>query len=487
MTENALNGIAGGLRVRRTDEAGSYLVLAAFILVALMLTGALAVDISRKYQIEQKAQDVADAAAMAGAALLPDAARAESIAVVYIQQAAGAWYIPQDSDIQIVVSTDNRAGTVGVLVRAAWDPIIMPAWLIGAPTYGVSRYAIAVMSWETSVTTYVSEDTFGNFPNGPWAIFVGDTSIASSTIGNSIKIIGNAHFNDTLTLSTHAQNSIEGTLDAVAFTGGGGITPVTGPILPKPAISSELYWDATLDENNAAQKAYYTVPSPYRNNARQLLDPDGTPVPGVFVAWDPGNNKWLVYADYGGNITTAGNTAEWGNGFDLNIVGQADLALPNAAGGGSQLYWQGSIQSTKLVTVTTNNAELRTVQPGSGVEGRDNPSLAFNAGTTLGPNTPAFDNGGNAINVYGVLYTEGRLVWTGNMNNYNAGAQGSAGNYDAVGNGFIKGSVVAGSLFSSGNNFKVYYDGALSQDLPVINPIKPSLPQYSTPTVWLHK
>jgi Flp pilus assembly protein TadG len=472
----------------RNDERGSYLVLAAFILVALIITGALAVDISRKYQIEQKAQDVADAAAMAGAALLPDAARAESIAVVYIQQSAGSWYIPDDSDIQIVVSANNRSGTVGVLVQAAWDPIIMPAWLIGNEVYGVSRYAIAVMSWETTVTTYTSIDTFGNFPGGPWAIFVGDTSIASSTIGNSIKIIGDAHFNDTLTLSTHAQNSIEGTLDAVSFTGGGGITPVTGPVLSKPGLPNErLYWDATLDENNAAQTAYYTVASPYKNNARPLLDPFGTPVPNVTVAWDAGNSKWLVFADGGGNVTTAGNTAVWGNGFDLNIVGQADVALPNSSGGGAQLFWQGSIQTTKLITTTTNNGELRTVQPGQAVEGRDNPSLAFNAGTTLGPNTPAFDNGGNAINIYGVLYTEGRLVWTGNMNNYNAGNQGTEGAYDCVGNGFIKGSVVAGSLFSSGNNFKVYYDGPLTDDLPVVNPITPSLPQYSTPTVWLHK
>lgn len=466
---------------RNQREKGSYIVLAAFVLIVLMMTAALAVDISRKYQLEQTCQDVADAAALAGAAMLPNAELARTTCTTYIRQAAGnTWYTPRDSDVLIAVAKDNRSGTVGVLVRGSWDPLIMPDWLVGGILPNeVVRYSIAVMALDTSRQTWAGPGDLDSSPNGPYALFVGDTAIISSVLGNSLFLIGNAHFNDIVNISTHIQNmQIDGTFEvAPGSTGGGGITPVVSGWEEFPALDrSELVWDVVLDENDAVQKAYY-------NTAKPLLASNGVAVPNTTAEWD--GTKWIIEST--GNVTSdlAGQAGAWGTGVDLNIIGAAEIDLPGSSGGGSQNYWLGSISSTKLMELTSNNAEIRTVNKATGIEGLDNIGLALSPGWTMGPGQLAFDNGGNALNVYGLMHTWGNVTWTGNMNNYNAGYEGTGGNYDAVGNGFIKGSLVAGSLTSTGNNFKVYYDGDLSGDAPITNAQSASPDQFGTPTVWL--
>ncbi len=262
-----------------------------------------------------------------------------------------------------------------------------------------------------------------------------------------------------------------------------GIATVVSPWEEIPVLDqSKLVWDVVLNENDAAQKAYYST-------AKPLLALNGVAVPNTTCEWD--GTKWVIEST--GFVTSdiAGQTANWGAGIDLNIVGEAEMALPNGSGSNSGLtgqnYWLGSVQSTKKLEMTSNNCEIRTVNKAIAVPGLDNVGLAINPGTTLGPNEIGFDNGGNALNVYGLLYTLSNVLWTGNMNNYNAGNEGTAGAYNAVGNGFIKGSMVAGSLTSTGNNFKVYYDGDLAGPAPIANALSASPEQYSTPTVWLQE
>lgn len=490
-------------RIRKQEE-GSYLVLAAFVLVVLMLASALAVDVSRKYSLEQNCQDVADAAAMAGANLLPDAVRAQMACSTYVQSVASGLYQLDDSAVQIRVDTSTRSCTIGVIVAGTWDPVLMPSWLLGDEQYRVMRYAVAVMHWDTAATTFTGPDTFGNLPGGPWALFVGDTATASSSLGNSIHIIGEVHTNDAIALSTSPQNAIVGGTFEVAAgsSGGGGITPVVSLYEVPPKIdNSGFVFDVTLNEGSAADIAQYSV-GVVNNRAtwNNLLALNGQPVPNTKCFWD--GTKFLL--DCNSFVTPAAGatdqTAAWGRGIDVNVIGEVSVAFPNGNGGvlppdntsspgNNQNYWIGSFQTTKKLTVTSNNSELRCVKSSIAVAGKDNPGMAFNVGTSFQPGTVGFDNGGNAFDIYGVLNTPGTLQWTGNMNNYSAGAEGTPGNYDISGNnGFIKGSVICGALSNSlGNNFKIYYDGVLAPVVPVLNPYLTFPPRFSTPTVWLAK
>jgi hypothetical protein len=452
-----------------------------------MLTAGLGVDIARKFHLEQKAQDVADSAAIAGARMLPDVNRARTTVITYIQQAAGTGYVPWDSDIQVVVDVPNNSGTVGVLVTGAWDPIIMPSWLLGSPTYGVARHAIADMNWDTTRSFGMNRDTAGSGIFGPWAIFVGDTSVSSAMNGNSIMLNGNSHFNDTVALSNHVQNVANGTFEAAAWTGtGGGITPTTGQYIEPPTLKQdELVWDVVLDKNNPADITRYSgagAPLLGANN-QPVRDAAGNT---INCRWD--GTQFVIEA---GNSTvsagTSGQTAAWGAGIDINIIGAASFRLPYGSAGGGQCYWLGSIQTSERLLVTSNNSEIRTTKTSNGVPGKDNIGLGLSPGYTLGPNQIGLDNGGNALDIYGLVITPARVEWTGQMNNYNAGYEGTAGNYDCVGNGFIKGSLICGSLNSTGNNFKVYYDAGMQGGIPLNNPNYPSPIRYSTPTVWLRK
>lgn len=467
-------------RDRTRKQKGSYLVLGAFVMTTLILTAGLGVDIARKFHLEQRAQDVADAASIAGARMLPNVAVARSTVVRYIQQAAGTGYVPWDSDVQIVVDTRQNNGTVGVLVTGAWDPIIMPAWLLGDPTYGVARYAIADMNWETTRVTVNFTDTFGRTPPSNFAIFVGDTLTSSALSGNSIFLNGKSHFNSSVTFSNHGQNISTDSITAASHTGGGGLaTKLEAGVYTSPPVldRASLVWDVTLDQNDAAQRAYYSV-------ARPLLGANGQPVANVTCRWD--GAQWVITAS--NNVTSAlsGQTANWGVGVDVNIIGMASVHLPQGTSGGNQNFWLGSMQSTGRMLITSNNSEIRSVRPQDATL-RDNPGLALSPGYTLAANQIALDNGGNALNVYGLVHTSGRVQWTGNMNNYNAGFEGTPGNYDAVGNGFIKGSVICGSLNSEGNNFKVYYDAGWSGVPPRIREPIQSPDRFSTPTVWLRR
>ena len=75
-------------------QQGSVLPLTLFLLVALMSMAALAVDLGLMYHARQQAQDIADASALAGGRLLPNAQSASSVAsqmVAANNGSASAW------------------------------------------------------------------------------------------------------------------------------------------------------------------------------------------------------------------------------------------------------------------------------------------------------------------------------------------------------------------------------------------------------------
>jgi len=479
--------------VKTKKESGSYLVLAAFILVVLMVTAGLTVDISRKFMLEQTAQDVADSAALAGADMMPDSAKARQACIEYIQQHS-AGYVPYDSDIQITVSDEDRSGTVGVLVTGAWDPVIMPTWLVGNELYGITRYAIAVAAWDTSSKTIYGDGDLSNPPGGSYALFVGDTNVGSSLSGldgNNLYFKGDVHINGSITVSNSPQNTIVGSFEAGSSAGGGGIAVQDGVAAePWPEIDADKFVnDVYLDKDNPADIARYG------GAGASLLGTNGQPVKsasGVDVTcrWD--GSKFIITTD-NSNVTAASSsqTATWGNGVDVKVNGSLDINLPNTQG----KYWLGSFQVSGTISVpaANNNTELHGLYADNAdpnlvaIEGKDNAGLAVYAGASYTADQTAIDIQGNQTCWYGTVYTPGRVNWGGNFNNYNANDEGTDGNYDASGNGFVKGSVICGSITSTNNNFQIYYDAALSDDFPITNSPQSSPPRYSTPTVWLQK
>lgn len=495
-----------------TSQRGSYLVMAAFILVVLMIVGALAVDVARKYRLEQIAQDVADAAALAGAAQLPDEEAGRLAAMRYIQQFGTDSYVPSPTDIQITVSPDNQSGTCGVIVYGAWDAIFMPMWLTGDPQYGISRYAVAVSFRElTSETRYMPGD-FSNAPTGPYALFVGDsnTAISSDVTGNSMQIIGGAHFNHAANFSSsNGSEILGGTLEATSLSGSvaGTMQVPTGYEEPPTIDRSKLVSDVTLDISQSNQAAYYQAGVEvelHRPGADGLYGTaDDIPVrqndgSAIKVTYQGGNIWNLSLASHNVGVG-ATNNAGVGNGLDLSVVGDLNAEIPGSNAGGDQINWIGSIVCSGRFTNDNgsggNNSEIRAVTKANAAAGLDNAGIAVYSGYS-NPGGLTFDNGGNALNIYGLLSTDGTLLWTGNMSNPSSssptGGTGTAP-YDAVGNGFIKGAVVCRTFDTNqgggvqGNNVKIWYDGTLTQGPPITDALVVTPPRYSSPRITLIK
>lgn len=478
------------------SEQGSYLVLGAFVMVALLIVTSLGVDLSRKYRLEQQAQDVADAAAMAGAAMLPDQAAAKQAAVRYILQHSGPDYVgamDQDEDIQVSVTANNLSGTVGVIVYGSWDPIFMPGWLSGAENHGIGRYAIAVN--KRQVTGF-------DDPSTGYAMFLGEPC-ASSMSGNSFQIIGDAHINNEITFSTNNQSNIIGTLEAGTSHGEENITITGGTDEPTAQITMPTldqinqlrwprYYDVRLDTTISNQSTYYSgaaVPI--------VVNPGGDGLYGTgddqLLADVTGNNSIMAqYTDADGDgipewtmstsnqSVTAANNSNIGTGVDVYIAGHASIELPNSNAGGSQSFWKGSFHSTHTMTiVNSNNSEVRATSLAEAVPGLDNHNLALASATSMPPGcNVTLSTNGNAVNAYGLVYTTGRLDWDGNMSNYNSGNEGTSGDFNTVGNGFIKGAIYAAAITNTKNNMKIYYDQILANQEP---------PRQSTPDVALVK
>lgn len=518
--------ISPGILGWRDESGAAYLIIAVFAVLILFIAGALGVDLVTKYRLEQMAQDVADHAAMAGAARLPDTSMARDAATKIIQGYATQFYVPDTEHIQVSVSADNTAGTVGVIIYGAWDAAFMPKWITGDPTYGISRYAIATMAMTWTRDTMAGD--FENAPGGPVALFIGDPTCAASVVGNNDVIYGTAHTNSCITVGdgvndptlVGGQFKYDQTLAACITlnlaAAGGGSSASTYQEMPEPD-EANLATDVSIDEDNAAWTSYYDAtlyPGGFDGPELVIADDDGAPGngsageiehPNIKLKWmgagaDP---EWKVVMD-NANITgaTVGGV-DFGNALDLYIDGSASVSFPSGSGcAGEQCYFMGSVRSTEKLTTSRSNSEIRAITETGTVDedgdafpaavpGKDNADLAIYAGTEVSSCNIGFSNGGNTVNIYGLVFVPGRTTWTGNMNVSNAPpAPGDPGEYDlsnAVPSiaGFIKGALYTGSVSSTGNNFKIYGDQSLVDDPPILNAVTPLRP--SSPTVALKR
>ena len=177
-------------------ERGSLLLVAAIGLMAFMVVLAVAIDTARLWRLQHLTQEVADAAALAGAQYIPDTALARVTAENYIKQRAaqyfgtvqeGASAYLQPEDIMVATHDTVTAslrrvdmgGTVTVIVRGAFNPIFMPNWLYGSYTSGLYRTATAVGGRHNE--RFAINLDIGDLPLGRFALFVGD----DATFGNS--------------------------------------------------------------------------------------------------------------------------------------------------------------------------------------------------------------------------------------------------------------------------------------------------------------
>lgn len=475
-----------------SNEKGSYLVLGAFVLVALLIVAGLAVDVSRKYQLEQRAQDVADAAAQAGAQFVLNAGAAETAAISYVQQAAGSWYMPRETDVWVqtntVLATSTSYCTVGVMVRGTWDPIIMPAWLFGDPEMQITRYAIAIGS--VTGGTAAGSLTAGDLGIGDVAFFIGDTapgggnpscggSYIAQISGNNIDVTGKVQINQNLNYNgsdfvTIGQVNVAGSItgDPANVTATGGIVQ-GAPVVELPKIDeSKLKVDVVLDINIPGAMAYYgggaDVPLKGAGTNGVFGDADdsfvyadnGAAVTAKYAGTDGfGHQLWEINGPNNRRITAAANPG-FGEGVDIKVVG--DLQY-KALDGQEGLLW-----TTGALAISQNNADYNATA--------DNPGLVLYSGEPGDPTKESLlvNSNYSQESFYGLVYANGNAKLNGNASN---------NTHTIVGGLWAKrlDQDCAGAI--NGNNWGILGDITLLRDIPILG--APAAAKISSPTVYL--
>jgi Flp pilus assembly protein TadG len=143
-------------RSRTRDEHGFVLVWFAFTIVLLMAVAAFVVDLMHGYSEAQRAQNAADAGALAGVVYMPE----------HLTEAQGLAEDVVDNNINgatTVAVQGDRPNQLQVTVSREFDTFF--GGFVGAPTLRVTRSATA--EYDPPVTMGSPDNTFGNAPGGP--------------------------------------------------------------------------------------------------------------------------------------------------------------------------------------------------------------------------------------------------------------------------------------------------------------------------------
>jgi hypothetical protein len=135
------------------NENGQALVLAAIAMVVLMGFAAFALDMGTMYVARSDLQNAADAAALAGAADLPDAADAESTAIYYAEQNGLT-----ESEIEVNTSYDGDSNQIEVICTKTVSYSF--ARVLGFTDMEVSARAVAQMEsqWAGETLPFINLD-----------------------------------------------------------------------------------------------------------------------------------------------------------------------------------------------------------------------------------------------------------------------------------------------------------------------------------------
>jgi hypothetical protein len=135
------------LRDRARDEEGQAIVIAVFFMIVLLGFCALALDVGHAYLTTRHLQASTDAAALAGAQVLPDVAQASTLAAAY---GPAGLNVPGDaSNVKMTFSTKCLASAPGcspanaVVIRTTADVPTVFGRLFGVPSFTVHATATA--------------------------------------------------------------------------------------------------------------------------------------------------------------------------------------------------------------------------------------------------------------------------------------------------------------------------------------------------------
>lgn len=212
----------------RKEESGQSLVMVVLLLSVLLGFSALIVDVGLLYSEKAKLQNAADAAALAGAQMLPDQGSAESVAIDYAD--FNGFTISTD-DVDVPYDEDDTKIKVGV---SGTVPYIFARFL-GLLETDVTARAVAQKATEGG-------DAFN------YAVFAGGGAL---TFTGGKHIIGGSVYGKDGVSFNGSDNKIEG--DVVSSTSTvnvsgtiEGDTITNNPVIPMPDFSNLVKAQATI-------------------------------------------------------------------------------------------------------------------------------------------------------------------------------------------------------------------------------------------------
>ena len=201
VSSRCLDAVGRAMRRLCCDQEGGMLVFVAFGFMVMVGTAALAVDISRLYMLQNKLQVTADAAALAGAGLLPDELEAHAAAMNFAQlnlSGANDGAVVTDADVEVgywdkatrsfVVAGEQPANAVRVSARRS-----------ATNSNPVSNYFARILGFETAD---LGVQTTAGRKGGPVCVIALDPS---ST--HAIRVDSNAIID--IDAKANAENGIE--------------------------------------------------------------------------------------------------------------------------------------------------------------------------------------------------------------------------------------------------------------------------------------
>ncbi len=208
------------------EEKGQSLILVTFALVFLLGFAAIVIDLASVNVTKTKLQTAADAAALAGAAELPNMANAKTKAEDYAQSNGVS-----KSDVTVTTPYGGNADKIEVVIAEKVEYTF--AKVLGFTSGDVVARAVAEKSG------------FGGGPFG-YAVFSGDPN-HELVLGQGFESDGSVHSNGSLTLNnkTEIQGAIE-YVKNIKIAGYKGKAPTKVDIIDMPDFSAEIKEQASL-------------------------------------------------------------------------------------------------------------------------------------------------------------------------------------------------------------------------------------------------
>lgn len=218
----------------KKDEAGAVTLLVAFLMTILLVFAAFALDLGYSYIYKSQMQTACDAAALAGAKVLPDTCKAREIVKEYI---AKNGFDDEKAKVEFLKGNEQ--------IRVTLDDEIMTtfAQVINENSIRLRKTAVAGKKGDAEKKEF------------KYAVFSG-SSDAELTLGGQFNIIGSVHSNGTL-------YSSPGNGYASGFGSSNGFTDMnyyTTKIGLKDGDGNVIIYDVQYDWSTSPPKIYVITP-----------------------------------------------------------------------------------------------------------------------------------------------------------------------------------------------------------------------------------